>query len=123
MGEPGGWAATMPGILAVLTGAGLWGLIAVEGLLGQLRPAEGSKSMLSWAPLLTVAAAIGAFYLGGRARRAEPPKRLAVAGRVGGGVRDGGLHYRHSALTRCSRCPDSHSNMRGSLARTQAVAD
>ena len=35
----GGWAATMPGILAVLTGAGLWGLIAVEGLLGQLRPA------------------------------------------------------------------------------------
>ena len=61
----GGWAATTPGILAVLTGAGLWGLIAVEGLLGQLRPAEGSKSVPSWAPLLTFAAAIGAFYLAG----------------------------------------------------------
>jgi hypothetical protein len=61
----GGWAAIMPGILAVLTGAGLWGLIAVEGLLGQLRPAEGSKSVPSWAPLLTFAAAIGAFYLAG----------------------------------------------------------
>jgi hypothetical protein len=61
----GGWPATMPGIVAVLTGAGLWGLIAVEGLLGQLWPAEGSKSVPSWAPLLTFAAAIGAFYLAG----------------------------------------------------------
>jgi hypothetical protein len=61
----GGWPATMPGIVAVLTGAGLWGLIAVEGLLGQLWRAEGSKSVPSWAPLLTFAAAIGAFYLAG----------------------------------------------------------
>ena len=61
----GGWPATMPGIVAVLTGAGLWGLIAVEGLLGQLWPAEGSKSVPSWAPLLTFAAAIGAFCLAG----------------------------------------------------------
>src|ERR1700730_8053272 len=37
----GGWPGTIPGIWAVLTGAGLWGLIAVEGLLAQLRPAEG----------------------------------------------------------------------------------
>ena len=40
----GGWAAIMPGILAVLTGAGLWGLIAIEGLLGQLRRRAGSAS-------------------------------------------------------------------------------
>ena len=65
MASLGGWAATRPGILAVLTGAGLWGLIAVEGLLGQLRPAEGSKSVPSSAALLTFAAAIGAFYLAG----------------------------------------------------------
>ena len=70
----GSWAATMPGILAVLTGAGLWGLIAMR---------------VFWA-------SCG----GGRVRRAQPPKRLAVAGRVGGAVRDGGPHYRHSPLTR-----------------------
>ena len=40
----GGWAATMLGILAALTGAGLWGLIAIEGLLGQLRRRAGSAS-------------------------------------------------------------------------------
>jgi len=61
----GGWPVTVPGILAVLTGAGLWGLIAVEGLLGQLRPAEGSEIVPNWAPLLTFAAAIWAFYLAG----------------------------------------------------------
>jgi hypothetical protein len=43
----GGWMVTMPGILAVLAGAGLWGLIAVEGLLGQLRPAEGGPAAAS----------------------------------------------------------------------------
>jgi hypothetical protein len=58
-----GWPVTVPGVLAVLTGAGLWGLIAIEGLLGQLRLAESSESVPSWAPLLTFAAAIGAFYL------------------------------------------------------------
>src|SRR5512136_770783 len=61
----GGWPVTVPGILAVLTGAGLWGLIAVEGRLGQLRPAEGSEIVPNWAPLLTLAAAIWAFYLAG----------------------------------------------------------
>jgi hypothetical protein len=33
--------------------------------VGQLRPAEGSEIVPSWAPLLTFAAAIGAFYLAG----------------------------------------------------------
>ena len=61
----GDWPVTVPGTLAVLTGAGLWGRIAVEGLLGQLQPAEGSEIVPNWAPLLTFAAAIGAFYLAG----------------------------------------------------------
>ena len=95
----GGWMVTMPGILAVLAGAGLWGLIAVEGLLGQLRPAEGSEIVPSWAPLLTFAAAIGAFYLaGGFGELGHPSVWPWLVG--WGAVWDGGPCHRHSPLAR-----------------------